>query len=207
MVNKKVTTTKIEKKNPFSFSAENISPRTVNIALRAEDNNKRSIIGAQTRSDVTKSGKKMFRQKGTGRARQGDGSAPHLRGGGVAFGPNLRNHAKKITKGQRKAAFKFVFCDDFSQGKIIVIKKLPEFKEISTKKIKNWLTELTGEGTRSLIINDTFLENFKKSIRNLWYANFLPVGGLNIRSLLRAEKILVTEKALGLINERFGGQK
>ena len=195
-------------KNPFSFSAESISPRAVNVALRAEDSKKRPTISTKNRSDVIKSGKKMFRQKGTGRARQGDGSAPHLRGGGVAFGPNLRNNLKKITKKQRKAAFRRVFFDSFAQGKVLIIKNLLEIKAISTKKMENWLVKLTGEGERSLIINDTFpTTNFSKSISNLWYANVLPVDGLNIRLLLGSTKIIITEKALELINDRFGGQK
>jgi large subunit ribosomal protein L4 len=201
-----MTVKKAVKKNPFSFSAEGISRKSVNTALRVEDNKNRPQIDTQTRSDVNKSGKKMFRQKGTGRARQGDGSAPHLVGGATK-GPNLRKYNIKITKKQRNAAFRCVFCDYFESNKVIFVKDLPEFKEISTQRMEKWLIKTTGSKQRSLIIDENFSENFKKSARNIWYLDCLPFCGLNIRSILKASKILITEKALEMINGRFGGQK
>jgi large subunit ribosomal protein L4 len=156
---------------------------------------------AQTRADVSRTGKKLYKQKGTGGARHGSRRAPQFRGGGKAFGPVARSHAHDLPKKVRALALKHALSAKAKDGAIIV---WPEAKvaEPKTKGLKASFTKLGL--TNALIIDGTELEpNFCLAARNIPQIDVLPVQGINVYDILRREKLVLTRAAVAALEERF----
>ena len=152
----------------------------------------------KNRSKVKASSKKLWRQKGTGRARVGAASSPIRRGGGVAFGPVPRDYSFKVNKKIRRAALRMVLADKFKAGQILVVDSIP-LEKISTKRLFEALKNLDVHNT--LIVMERENENLEKSSRNIKNVKLVRAEGLNVYDILRHEHLLFVEGALGTVEE------
>ena len=158
---------------------------------------------AQDRSEVTVTGKKMYKQKGTGGARHGDKSVPQWRGGGKAFGPKPRSHAIELPKKVRALALRHALSAKAQAGEIVVLEKA-ESKDGKTSGLKSQFDKL--DWTNVLIIDGAELEaGFCRAVRNLPNIDVLPVQGINVYDILRRKKLVLTKAAVAALEERFAG--
>ena len=152
----------------------------------------------KNRSKVKASSKKLWRQKGTGRARAGAASSPIRRGGGVAFGPVPRDYSFKVNKKIRKTALRMALADKFKAGQILVVDSI-HLEKISTRRLFEVLKNLDLDN--ALIVTEREDENLEKSSRNIKKVKLLRVEGLNVYDILRHEYLLFVEGALGMVEE------
>ena len=152
----------------------------------------------KNRSKVKASSKKLWRQKGTGRARVGAASSPIRRGGGVAFGPVPRDYSFKVNKKVRKAALRMALADKFKTGQLFVVDNI-YLEEISTGKLFGVLKNF--DVNNALIVTEREDENLEKSSRNIKKVKLLRAEGLNVYDILRHEYLLFIEGALGIVEE------
>ncbi len=155
----------------------------------------------KTRHETHGSGKKMYRQKGTGRARHGDRNAPVFVGGGVAHGPHPRSYAFKVNKKVRRAAICSALSMKAQAAKIVVVEdfRLPEIK---TRLAVSALGALNAK--RALVV-DGANETLSRSVRNLPDAKYLNVAGLNVYDLLKHDAVVITKSALEALEGRLSG--
>jgi large subunit ribosomal protein L4 len=150
----------------------------------------------KTRGDVSGGGKKPWRQKGTGRARQGSIRSPQWAGGGVAHGPHPRDHAQRVNKKMRRGALRSALTDALQSGKLAVVDGLA-FEEPKTKAAVELLDALQLEGRVLVVLKEpTASGAAEKSFRNLPYVKVAYAGGLGTYDLLLADRVLVTTEAL-----------
>jgi large subunit ribosomal protein L4 len=158
---------------------------------------------AQDRSEVNVTGKKMYKQKGTGGARHGDKSVPQWRGGGKAFGPKPRDHAIELPKKVRALALRHALSAKAQAGDVVVLDKA-EAKDGKTAGLRDQFAKL--EWTNVLIIDGAELEDgFVRAARNLPNIDVLPVQGINVYDILRRQKLVLTKAAIAALEERFAG--
>ena len=153
----------------------------------------------KNRSDVKGSGKKLFRQKGTGRARRGDVKAPLLRGGGVIFGPHPRSYEFSVNKKVRKMALKMALSTKL-EGNITVLDAI-ELDEIKTKNFVAIMKAL--EVKKALIVIDGDNENLAKSARNVPGVTVLKAEGLNVYDILKHDRLILLESSARSIEGRL----
>jgi large subunit ribosomal protein L4 len=153
----------------------------------------------KTRGDVRGGGKKPWRQKGTGRARQGSIRSPQWVGGGIAHGPHPHEHDQRINKKMRRGALRSALTDALASGKVVVIEKV-SFEEPKTKQALELLSSLGLEG-RVLVVLDQPTENaaLEKSFRNLQRVRVAYAKGLGTYDVLLADRILFTSASLDVI--------
>jgi large subunit ribosomal protein L4 len=168
------------------------------VALRA--NRRSGTANTKTKAEVTASGKKPWRQKGTGRARAGYTSSPIWTGGGVVFGPKPRDYSKKVTKNVRKLAFLKALSSRILEGDVLVTEEIA-VKEPKTKQLVQLLQSLTGE-ERVLVIADQYSEETYKAARNVRPVLLNTAAEVNTEQLLAYRKIIVTKEALSKLAER-----
>jgi large subunit ribosomal protein L4 len=159
----------------------------------------------KTRGDVRGGGKKPWRQKGTGRARQGSIRAPQWAGGGVAHGPVVRDHDQRINKKMRRGALRSALTDAHASGKLAVVEDL-SFEEPKTKRAVEILDALQVEG-RILVVLAQPSETgaVEKSFRNLVQVRVSYAGGLGTYDVLLADRIVVTTEALDALEGLAAG--
>ena len=156
---------------------------------------------SQDRSEVTTTGKKMYRQKGTGGARHGDKGVPQFRGGGKAFGPKPRSHAIDLPKKVRALALRHALSAKAKAGEIVVLEKA-EVADGKTKSLRGHFGKL--ELTNALIIDGSEIEpGFAKAARNIPNIDVLPVQGINVYDILRRKKLVLTKAAVEALEARF----
>ena len=156
---------------------------------------------AQDRSEVNVTGKKMYKQKGTGSARHGDKSVPQWRGGGKAFGPKPRSHAIDMPKKVRALALRHALSAKAKAGEIVVLDKAV-VADGKTKGLKASFAKL--EFKNVLIIDGAELEpGFARAARNLPNIDVLPVQGINVYDILRRKKLVLTRAAVEALEARF----
>jgi large subunit ribosomal protein L4 len=150
----------------------------------------------KTRGEVRGGGKKPWRQKGTGRARQGSIRSPQWVGGGVAHGPQPRDHSMRVNKKMRKGALRSALTDALTSGKLAVVSEIA-FDEPRTKRAIELLSmlELTGK-VLVVLAQPTDDGAVEKSFRNLTDVKLAYAGGLGTYDVLRADRMLVTVAAL-----------
>ncbi len=153
------------------------------------------------RSEIRGTTAKPFRQKGTGRARQGSRKAPQLRGGGVAFGPNPRDFAHKLNKKVRRMALRSALSAKQADGKLIILKdaalKSPKTKELSEKLAKlGWANALVVAGAE-------VDENFARAAANIPNLDILPTQGANVYDILRRDHLVLTTDAVEALEARL----
>ena len=152
-------------------------------------------------SEISGTTRKPFKQKGTGSARQGSRRSPQMRGGAVIFGPQVRSHAHKLPKKIRSLALKMALSNKLKEGKLKVVS---DFK-ISKPKTSFLISKLAKmEIDSALFIDGKDVEkNFENALRNIPKTDFLPIAGLNVYDIIRRNFLIISEKALMGINERF----
>ncbi|HMA67054.1 MAG TPA: 50S ribosomal protein L4 [Desulfosalsimonadaceae bacterium] len=161
---------------------------------------RRGTASVKRRSDVKGSGSKMFRQKGTGRARRGDIKTPILRGGGVAFGPEPRSYGFKLPKKVRRLALKMAISSKLQADSLIVLDKF-ELQEIKTKTVAKAVAALNLE--KPLIVVDKEDRELELSARNIPGVKVLRVEGLNVYDILNHEHLVLLEPSIKLIEGRL----
>lgn len=158
----------------------------------------------KTRAEVRGGGRKPFRQKGTGRARQGSIRAPHMVGGGVSHGPKPRDYVKKVNKKVRKLAIKSALSAKVKDGGIIIIDSF-NIENPKTKTIIDFSKKLNMLGAKQLyVVNDLYTENDYNaylSIRNIEKSYVLMPNELSVYWLLKQDKVIMTKEALEQIEE------
>ena len=155
----------------------------------------------QNRSDVSRTTKKMYKQKGTGRARHGAASAPQFRGGGRAFGPQVRSHAHDLPKKVRALALKHALSAKAKDASLLVVDDV-RLEEAKTKALKERFGKL-GLGNALIIGGAEIDDNFGKAARNIPNIDVLPVQGINVYDILRREKLVLTRAAVDALEARF----
>ena len=163
--------------------------------------NRRSGTAAvKHRSDVRGSGRKLFRQKGTGRARRGDIKSPLLRGGGVVFGPDNRNYSYKVPKKVRKLALKMALSSKLSEKELVVLDQF-ELDEIKTKKMVDVLKTLKLKS--ALIVTEKHNDHLELSARNIPDVKVIRSEGLNVYDILKYRMLVLLEPSVKNIEGRL----
>jgi large subunit ribosomal protein L4 len=165
-------------------------------------NRRQGTHSVKTRSFVSGSGHKPFRQKGTGNARQGSTRSPHYPGGAVAHGPAPRDYRQKVNRKLKKLALQVALSDKVRHGKFVVVDDLG-VKGYSTKHVGGALQAL--EASHALVADQRDDDLVYKSTRNLRTAAYRSTLDLNVEDVLRYESFVITEKALEALNNRLGG--
>lgn len=154
-----------------------------------------------TRTEITKTGKKMYRQKGTGGARHGNKAAPQFRGGGKAFGPVVRSHAHDLPKKVRALGLKLALSAKAKGANIFVLDEAIT-AESKTKALKIKLAALGL--TNALIIDGANPQDqFRLAARAIPQIDVLPVQGINVYDILRRDTLVLTKAAVSALEERF----
>ena len=155
----------------------------------------------QDRSEVHVTGKKMYKQKGTGSARHGDKSVPQWRGGGKAFGPKPRSHAIDLPKKVRALALRHALSAKAKAGEIIVL-DAAHSADGKTQNLRDRFAKL--DLGNALIIDGATLEpSFARAARNIPNIDLLPVQGINVYDILRRRKLVLTKAAVEALEARF----
>ncbi|MCC5979791.1 MAG: 50S ribosomal protein L4 [Salinarimonas sp.] len=155
----------------------------------------------KTRGEIARTGKKMFRQKGTGNARHGDARVVQFRGGGRAFGPHPRDHAHDLPKKVRALALKHALSAKAKSDALIVVDDITA-AEPKTKALKERFGKLGL--ANALFIGGAEVEaNFKLAARSIPNIDVLPIQGINVYDILRREKLVLTKAAVDALEARF----
>ena len=160
----------------------------------------------KTRAEVRGGGRKPFRQKGTGRARQGSTRAPHMVGGGVVHGPKPRNYAKKVNKKVRKLALKSALATKISEGNVIVLDDFA-LETPKTKTFVEFAKALNFNGAKQLYITNDDTDTVDRdyflylSTRNIEKVAAINTRDLSVYWLIKQDKVVLTKEALATIEE------
>ena len=156
---------------------------------------------AKTRSEVSGGGRKPWRQKGTGHARQGSIRAPQWKGGGAVFAPVPRDYSFKMNKKEKRAALKSALTDKAQAGNIIVVDEL-KFDEIKTKRFAEVMNNLKATRKALVVLADND-KNVVLSARNLVEANTTLTNTLNVYDIVNARTLVLTKDAVAKIEEVY----
>ena len=188
------------KLNDAIFGVE-INEHLVHLAVVAQlANDRQGTQKAKTRSEVRGGGRKPWRQKGTGHARQGSIRSPQWTGGGVVFAPTPRDYSKKMNKKEKRIALKSVLTSRVNDGKFIVVDEL-KFDEPKTKEFAKVMDNLKAE--KALVVlndNDT---NVVKSAANIPTVKTASTNTINVYDILKYDTVIVTQDAVKTIEEVY----
>jgi large subunit ribosomal protein L4 len=165
-------------------------------------NARQGTAATKTRSEVSGSTRKMYRQKGTGYARAGSKKSPLRRGGGITFGPRPRDYRQEIPKKMRRLALRCVLSAKAGDGELKVLEAW-NFEEPKTKRMIEVLSAL-GVDSSALIVTPEPEENVIKSARNLAAVKTMPVNVLNVLDILSYKVLLMTEAAVRVAEKLWG---
>lgn len=174
------------------------------VVIAHQANARQGNASTKTRAEVAGSGKKLFRQKGSGTARQGTRRVPHQRHGGVAHGPKPRDYSQKINRKMKALAFQRALFDRASEGGLSVIEAL-EVKEPKTKLFNQVLTSVLPERGKVLIVDDQFENNAALAARNIEGVSLSEAGDLSTLDVVRYRHIIVSSKGIETIIARANG--
>jgi large subunit ribosomal protein L4 len=155
----------------------------------------------KTRAEIARTGKKIYRQKGTGGARHGSARAPIFRGGGRAMGPVVRSHAHDLPKKVRQLALKHALSAKVKAGGLIVIDDV-KLAEPKTKVLAERFGKL-GVANALIIGGAQVEENFARAARNIPNVDVLPVQGINVYDILRRDTLVLSKAAVDALEARF----
>ena len=153
------------------------------------------------RSEINRTSKKMYKQKGTGNARHGAASAPQFRGGGRAFGPVVRSHAIDLPKKVRALALKHALSSKAKAEQIVVL-DAAALADPKTKALKEHLAKL-GISSMLLVDGAEVSQNMALAARNLPFVDVLPIQGINVYDILRRDTLVLTKAAVDALEARF----
>lgn len=165
--------------------------------IRQRAGKRQGTSKVKNRSAVRGGGKKPWRQKGTGRARQGSIRAPQWRGGGTVFGPTPRSYAYTMPRKQRRLAIKSVLSQKLIDNDLIVLDKLT-MSAPKTKELVSMLSSLNADGKVLIVTDDN---NVQLSARNLAKVKAVPVNGLNVEDAVNYGKLILSQDAVKKIEE------
>ena len=186
--------------NDAIFGAK-VNEHLVHLAVVSQLANKRQgTQKAKTRSEVSGGGRKPWRQKGTGHARQGSTRAPQWTGGGMVFAPVPRDYTIRLNKKEKRAALKSVLTSKVQENKFIVVDEL-KFDEIKTKAMKNVLANLKAD--KALVILNDNDQNVVLSARNIEGVETAMTNTINVFDLLKHNTVVVTKAAVETIEEVY----
>ncbi len=178
-----------------------VNEHLVHMAVVAQLANKRQgTQKARTRSEVSGGGRKPWRQKGTGHARQGSTRAPQWTGGGVVFAPTPRDYTIRLNKKEKRLALKSVLTNCVNENKFIVLDEL-KFDEIKTKKMQAVLDALNV--SKALIVLNENDANVVKSARNIANVQTALTNTINVYDILKYNTVVVTKAAVATIEEVY----
>ena len=187
--------------NDAIFGVE-VNEHLVHMAvLQQLANNRQGTQKAKTRSEVRGGGRKPWRQKGTGHARQGSTRAPQWTHGGVVFAPVPRDYSFKLNKKEKRAALKSALTSRVAENKFIVLDEL-KLDEIKTKKFAGFLSAVNADG-KALVVTAEANENVVLSARNLPGVQTTFANLVNVYDVLNAKKLVLDKAALAKIEEVF----
>ena len=197
MAGKEVDTIEL---NDAVFGVE-INEHLVHMAvLQQLANNRQGTQKAKTRSEVSGGGKKPYRQKGTGHARQGSTRAPHYTGGGVVFAPVPRDYSFKLNKKEKRAALKSALTSRVVENKFIVLDEL-KLDEIKTKKFVEVMNNLNVN--KALVVLNEMDANVIASAKNIPTVKTTQTNELNVFDVLKYDTVVVTKAAIATIEEVY----
>ena len=186
--------------NDAVFGVE-VNEHLVHMAvLQQLANNRQGTQKAKTRSEVRGGGRKPWRQKGTGQARQGSIRAPQWKGGGVVFAPVPRDYSFKLNKKEKRAALKSVLTSRVQENKFIVVDEL-KMDEIKTKTFKGVLDNLNAE--KALVVLNDMDANVIASAKNIPTVKTTQTNELNVFDVLKYNTVVVTKDAVATIEEVY----
>ena len=178
-----------------------INNHLVHMAVVSQLANKRQgTQSAKTRAEVSGGGRKPWRQKGTGHARQGSIRSPQWKGGGVVFAPKPRDYSFKMNRKEKALAIKSVLTSKVQEEKIVVLDQL-SFDEIKTKKMKAMLDSFKLE--KALVVLDKREENVILSARNLPKVRTVLTNSINVYDILKYDTLVLTKDAVAKIEEVY----
>ncbi len=186
--------------NDAVFGVE-INEHLVHMAVVSQLANKRQgTQSAKTRAEVRGGGRKPWRQKGTGHARQGSIRSPQWKGGGVVFAPKPRDYSFKMNRKERKLAIKSALTSRVNEEKFMVLDQFG-FNEIKTKKMKEVLDNLKVK--KALIVLDKKDDNVELSARNLPNVRTILTNSINVYDILKYDALVITKDAVAQIEEVY----
>ena len=186
--------------NDAVFGVE-VNEHLVHMAvLQQLANNRQGTQKAKTRSEVRGGGRKPWRQKGTGHARQGSTRAPQWTGGGVVFAPVPRDYAFKINKKEKRAALKSALTSRVQENKLIVVDEL-KLDEIKTKQFAQVMKNLNVE--KALVIINENDQNIVMSAKNIPTVKVAQTNTINVFDILKSSTVVVTKAAVATIEEVY----
>ena len=186
--------------NDAVFGVE-VNEHLVHLAVVAQLANKRQgTQKAKTRSEVSGGGRKPWRQKGTGHARQGSTRSPQWKGGGVVFAPTPRDYTIRLNKKEKRAALKSALTSRVQDNKFIVVDEL-KFDEIKTKKFQNVMDNL--KVSKALVVLADNDQNTVLSARNIAGVKTSQVGSINVYDILKYNTGVATKAAVASIEEVY----
>lgn len=184
--------------NIFAVEVNESAMHQVVVALLA--NKRQGTQSAKTRAEVRGGGIKPWRQKGTGRARQGSIRAPQWIKGGIVFAPKPRDYRMSIPKSMKRVAMKSALTSKVQAGEFIVVDNL-DFEAIKTKQVTTMVNAF--EAKKALIITAESNEIVYKSARNIEGVNVIPANNINVYDLLKSGKVIITKDAVSKIEEVY----
>ena len=171
------------------------------VVIAQQANKRQGNASTKTRAEVAGSGKKLFRQKGSGTARQGSRRVPHQRHGGVAHGPKPRDYSQKTNRKMRQLAMQRALFDRASAGGLSVIEDLA-VEAPKTKIFNNVLKNVYPERCKVLVVDDTFAENTAFAARNIQGVSLAESGDLSVLDIVKYQNVIVSSKAIETIIAR-----
>ena len=165
-------------------------------------NQRQGTQSARTRGEVKGGGRKPFRQKGTGRGRQGSITSPSHIGGGVVFAPKPRDYSYSVPKKVKRLAIKSVLTSKVNDGEIIVLDSL-DYDEPKTKKMIEVLNNIKADKKKTIIVTDSKNENVVRSAANIPGVFTANVGSLNCYDMLNSNSFVITQDAIRKIEEVY----
>ena len=186
--------------NDAVFGVE-VNEHLVHLAVVAQLANKRQgTQKAKTRSEVSGGGRKPWRQKGTGHARQGSTRSPQWKGGGIVFAPTPRDYTIRLNKKEKRAALRSALTSRIQDNKFIVVDEL-KFDEIKTKKFQNVMDNL--KVSKALVVLADNDQNTVLSARNIAGVKTSQVGSINVYDILKYNTVVATKAAVASIEEVY----
>ena len=188
----------------FIFSAEikeEIVAKVINWQL---SNKRQGSHKVKERNEVVGSNAKIYRQKGTGRARHGSKKVVQFKGGGVVHGPKVRSHNKKIPSKLKKQAIRILLSSKLKEGKLKIVDKL-ELKKIKTKEVIGKLEKL-GIKSATFVEHGDMNKKFFLSTRNIKNIDLLSINGLNAYQIIKRDDLVVSLSAVKEVVKRYGNE-
>ncbi len=206
----------MKKNNVINVKGEKVSDITLNenvFGIKPNDavlydaitlaraSQRQGTADTKTRSEVSGGGRKPWRQKGTGRARQGSTRAPHWYHGGVVFGPHPRTYGKKMNRKERVLALKSALSYKVKENEIIILDEL-NVKTPKTKDMIKLLNDIKAP-KKTLIVVDELSDNLILATRNIPKVELLEASEINVLDIIGADGLVITKKALEMIEEAY----